>query len=257
MPFSSDIIRTLAACTLVLLSACPFSGWAADTFVTDRPKMLLIVDDIINAKQLNNGFATGLNLTYAFIPPSDYHPGSADIAAALDEYIIHLPLQAIDYHNEEIGTLHVDDDQQTITAHVLAVKQQYPKAQFVNNHTGSRFTADTDAMDKLLRALRLARLQFIDSKTIAATATRQIAPRQGMMVFERDIFLDYYDDESKILAKVKQAIRLAKRRGVVIVICHPRPKTFAVLTRYRSLFNDVELIQPSQLQAAYQHYRQP
>ncbi len=256
-PFTTFLfsLRIYAVVLGLLYLCCGVTVAAA--FTGDKPKLLLIVDDVINQQQLNSGLATGLNLTYSFIPPSRYHPNSARIAEALDEYMVHLPLEALNYHNEEINTLHVDDDQQTLFRRIREIKQQYPKVQFINNHTGSRFTADADAMDKLLRALRFSRIQFIDSKTIADTATAAIAPRHGMPVFARDIFLDYDDDESKILGKVKQAIAIAKRQGVAIAICHPRPKTFAVLKRYRNLFNTVELIQPSQLTDAYQRFYRP
>lgn len=232
---------------IVLLCFLPCLRAAQKQPKLNKPQLVIIMDDMINQRQLTQAQSLNLTLNYAFIPPTAQHPHSATIANQLDEYLIHLPLEAINYHKPEIGTLSYQDSAVVIQQRVQQIKQLFPKANYVNNHTGSRFTADTGAMQKLLQSLQQANLRFIDSRTTHKTVASQVAQQIGMPLLSRDVFLDHSDNPHHIVAAIKQAIRLAKQQGTAIAIAHPRPNTFAVMRQYRHLFNDVELITVRQL----------
>lgn len=229
------------------------SVWADNEsgFKTSKPKLLIIFDDMINGAQLKLVRSMKMNVNYAFIPPTKAHPHSAKIAESLDEYLVHLPLEAVDYANAEIDTLTVSDSIEVIEARIKQIKTWYPKAVFVNNHTGSRFTADKTAMTHLLRTLRRYRLQFIDSKTSKASVVAQLQPNHAMRPYVNDVFFDHYDDEKSIQAAMRRAVSIAKQRGFAIAIAHPRPSTVSAMKKYRAILNEVELIKVSQLPQVY------
>lgn len=228
--------------------SCLFSGFLPqlaaknNRVAANKPRLAIIMDDMINQRQLQAAQALGLTLNYSFIPPTAQHPHSATVANQLDEYLIHLPLEAINYHKPEIGTLDSQASVATIRQRVQQIKRLFPKAHYVNNHTGSRFTASTKAMHGLLQSLQQAGLHFIDSRTTHKTVAPHIAKKIGMPLLSRDVFLDHSDNPQQIIAAIKQAVAVAKQRGTAIAIAHPRPKTLAVMRQYRHLFDAVELV---------------
>lgn len=61
-------------------------------------------------------------------------------------------------------TLKVDDSYEKIDKRVAFIRRDFKDAKFINNHTGSNFTSDKEAMRKLLVALDKYGFIFIDSK---------------------------------------------------------------------------------------------
>lgn len=220
--------------------------------VLPRPQLVIIMDDMINATQLKQTQALGLTLNYAFIPPSKNSPHSAKLAATLDEYLVHLPLQARDFSRPEAVTLQVNDSAERIAQYIADIRRDFPKAKYLNNHTGSRFTADTNAMKKLMKALKQQRFHFIDSMTIGNSKGTQLQPQFGMLPLRRDVFFDNSSNEADIVAQMQKAVSKAKQQGLAIAIAHPRPATLATMKKHRSLFDGVDLIRVSQLPKARQ-----
>ncbi|MFP3527761.1 divergent polysaccharide deacetylase family protein, partial [Pantoea sp. SIMBA_072] len=65
-----------------------------------------------------------------------------------------------------------------------------PFAAGINNHMGSRMTAQRDAMIWLMGELQQRHLFFVDSRTSAATVAAAEAQRIGLAHVSRDVFLD-------------------------------------------------------------------
>ena len=104
-----------------------------------------------------------------------------------------------------------------------------PHAAGVNNHEGSRATADTALMEALMPALRARGLFFIDSRTTAATVAYDTAERSGVRAASRKVFLDDTPERAAILAQLELAARDALHDGSAIAIGHPHPATIAAL----------------------------
>ena len=88
-----------------------------------------------------------------------------------------------------------------------------PHAAGVNNHEGSRATADLPLMQALMPALRDRNLFFIDSRTTAATVAYDAAERAGVPAASRKVFLDDTPTKEAILAQLatRRARRLPRR----------------------------------------------
>ena len=104
-----------------------------------------------------------------------------------------------------------------------------PHAAGVNNHQGSRATADPELMQALMFALRERDLFFIDSRTTAATVAYDVAEGAGVRAASRKVFLDDTKTKEAILAQLELAARDAERDGSAIAIGHPHPATITAL----------------------------
>jgi polysaccharide deacetylase 2 family uncharacterized protein YibQ len=56
-----------------------------------------------------------------------------------------------------------------------------------------------------------------------------MAKELGLKSGRRQVFLDNEQNETYILGQLNQAVRLAKRTGSAIAICHPHPVTIKTL----------------------------
>lgn len=208
----------------------------------EKPKLAIIIDDVAVKSHIRAIKSLKLPLTMSFLPPSPQHPNSAKLAAQEDFYMIHLPMEAQNFSAEEPDTLRVNDSQQKIVQKVRELQKLFPKAQYLNNHTGSKFTADELAMNRLIFALKAHKIHFIDSRTTAQTKAPKVLQNYGLRYVARDIFLDHDMEKDAIKKQIKKAIKLAKTHGNAIAIGHPHANTIMALHESRALFNEVELV---------------
>jgi polysaccharide deacetylase 2 family uncharacterized protein YibQ len=212
-------------------------------FDTSTPKLAIIMDDIGNINQAKNLQKLGMKITPSIFPSTKRHIDTPKIAKSFKHYMVHLPMEAFSFKHPEEHTLKVKNSLQEIDDIILKIHKDFPQAVSINNHTGSKFTSNIEAMDRLFCALKKYDMKFIDSKTAPKTFGKKMGKIYSMQVYQRDIFLDNKADVNYILSQIKKSIKLAKKRGLAIAICHPRRATFKALKIAKeSLFGDVRLI---------------
>ena len=208
-----------------------------------KPKLVIIIDDVVSKSQKDKILNIGYPITMAFLPPNGVQKESAIIAQNLPFHMIHFPMQASkNFKNIEIDTLNISDSYETIEARVKQLRVLYPNATYTNNHTGSVFTENYEAMDKLFRALKKYNFIFVDSKTTPNSVAKELSIKYQMPYIVRDTFLDNDRSFTAIQNQLKDAIRVAKKQGFAIAIGHPYEVTFKVLKESKHLLNDVEPI---------------
>lgn len=205
-------------------------------------KLVIIMDDVSYAHDLKAIQSTGLPLVMSFLPPSSRHPDSALLAKQQHMYMVHLPLEAVAFQDEEPNTLRIDSTEDEIEKRLNILKQLYPNAHYMNNHTGSKFTSDPEAMDRLIHVMQKEGLQFVDSRTIATTKGREATAKYGMRYIVRDVFLDDKDGVENVKKQIKEAVRKAKLYGTAIAIGHPRVDTIEALKESKELLKEVQLV---------------
>jgi len=214
---------------------------------TLKPKLAIIIDDMQTASQVRAVKSLHLNVTMSFLPPRAARPNSAKLASHEKFYMVHLPMEAMHFSAEEPHTLRIHDSQQKISAKIKDIKKLFPKVSYINNHTGSKFTSNEIAMNRLIFALNTNHIHFIDSRTTAKTMAPKVLKNFGLKYVSRDVFLDHHMDKPYILKQIKKAIVLAKRRGHAIAIGHPHKNTLQALYESKALFKDVELVQVNKI----------
>jgi polysaccharide deacetylase 2 family uncharacterized protein YibQ len=209
---------------------------------SNLPKLVIIIDDVSYDYDVQAIRSVDLPLVMSFLPPVERHPNSARLAQGINGYMVHLPLEAMDFKDEDDGTLRVGDSIEKITQTIVKIKKWYPNVRHINNHTGSKFTSDKASMEKLLKVLDNEGIIFVDSRTIGTTKAKEILEKQGKRYIHRDVFLDHQDGVANVKAQIREAVKVAKQNGSAIAIGHPRPDTIVALKQSRELLKQVQLV---------------
>jgi len=208
-----------------------------------KPRLVIIIDDVAYKHQADAIKSVNLKLTPSFFPATSAHPETPVLARRFSFYMIHLPMQALGgFKGAEIGTLTINDDYEKIAKKLQSIKRDFPDLKYINNHTGSRFTSDATAMDRLMRAMRDENLIFVDSKTTSPTKVYGAVKKYSMPYIARDVFLDHDGSKAAVRKQLKYAVELAKKRSYAIAIGHPHKNTIEVLQESAKLLQEVEVV---------------
>lgn len=216
---------------------------------TKQARLAIIIDDMANISQVKALQALNLKVNPSFFPSDKNHIDTPKLALKFDFYMVHLPLAAINYAKPELDTLNPNDTQERIFKKIKQIKKDFKDLKFINNHTGSLFTSNEEAMKKLYKAFEKEGLIFVDSKTIASSKAPKVAKVLGQIYIQRDVFLDNQDDVAYIKKQLMDAVKLAKKKGFAIAIGHPRKNTFKALEQSKDLLESVELVYLSEIYA--------
>lgn len=204
-----------------------------------RGHLAIVIDDVGRELHLfDQLLALRFPLTFSVLPGSVYAPG-AQLRLRADrrryrEILLHLPCEPEDpakmLEGQEPGEtfLRVGDPPEALRAALRAALARVPGAVGVNNHMGSRLTAERAAMDALMPELHARGLFFLDSRTTATSQALAAAQAAGVPTLARDIFLDVDPAPGAVLAQLERAAERARDRPTVI-IAHPSPAVVEVL----------------------------
>ena len=195
-------------------------------------RLAIIIDDMGNDRAEDDAvIALRYPLTISVLPHLPLSSQLADEAAHRgDEVMLHLPMQPdSETTPHEAVELRPGMPAKEVRSVLAGMLETVPHASGVNNHEGSKATADPQLMDALMPALRERGLFFIDSRTTASTVAYDTARRYGVRAASRKVFLDDSLDERAIKEQIDLAVKDADRDGQAIAIGHPHPQTIAVL----------------------------
>jgi hypothetical protein len=196
------------------------------------PRLAIVVDDLGNDDAaLARVAAIAEPLAGAVLPGL---PRSRETARALrsagKEVLLHLPMEPLDPRARPgPGLVRTAMTAAQIGDVLAADLEDVPGAAGVNNHMGSKATADRRTMDAVLSVVGKRRLFFLDSRTTAFTVAAQEAGRLGVPCRSRSVFLDDVPEESAIRVQLDRAVAEARSEEAAVAIGHPHPATLAVL----------------------------
>ena len=217
------------------------------------PKLAIIMDDISTNAQASELKKLSIKVTPSIFPPEKQHPKTAELAKEFSVYMVHLPLQALNYTNEKANTLHTGDSKEKISQRIKDIKNDFKGVKYINNHTGSGFTSDFKSTLALLDELKNSEIYFIDSLTTNKSTVLDASKKLGLKYAYRDVFLDNEQNVSKILKMINNAVAVAKKDGVAIAICHPYKSTFEALKiAQKDAFKGVEVVYVDKI---YEYYK--
>lgn len=217
------------------------------------PKLAIIMDDISTNAQASELKKLSIKVTPSIFPPEKQHPKTAWLAKEFSVYMVHLPLQALNYTNEKANTLRTGDSKEKISQRIKDIKNDFKDVKYINNHTGSGFTSDFKSTLALLDELKNSEIYFIDSLTTNKSTVLDASKKLGLKYAYRDVFLDNEQNVSKILKMINNAVAVAKKDGVAIAICHPYKSTFEALKiAQKDAFKGVEVVYVDKI---YEYYK--
>jgi polysaccharide deacetylase 2 family uncharacterized protein YibQ len=200
----------------------------------ENARLAIIVDDLGYDRAAADALLSlGFPITVSVLP---HLPLSAEVAEEAyrrgDEVMLHLPMQSeSETAKTEEVELRVGMNAQQVDSALEGMLETVPHAVGVNNHQGSRATADSKLMSELMPDLGRRGLFFVDSRTLASTVAYDTAERLGVRAASRKVFLDDSARPEAILQQLELAARDAERDGSAIAIGHPRPETIAALAQ--------------------------
>jgi hypothetical protein len=195
----------------------------ADGRVAEKPVPLYVVIDDVgnNLAQLEPFLETDLPMTFAVLPQRRYSGLAVSrIAAAGEEAILHLPMEARNGNDPGAGAITTSLNSQQISARLTDNLTSVPGVIGVNNHMGSKATADRQTMEAVFRYLKSRNLFFLDSRTTAETVGKSMADKFQVSFAERHVFLDNEPNRDYIRQAVEQGMDIARKRGHAVLIGH-------------------------------------
>ncbi len=221
----------------------PFAKHVKLAYRGERPRLVIIIDDVHTQQQLHDIQHIGYPVTPSIFPPYTLSPHTPRLARNVVHYMIHLPMESGSAKfNTQSKTLMSGFSQDQMETRVKELRRLFPRAHFINNHTGSVFTANEVAMNRLYEAMRKEDFIFIDSRTSSKSKVGKIAHAHGDAYVARDIFLDNVQSVPAIHQQLKKAISLAKKHGYAIAIGHPHKATITALKSAAPLLKDVDVV---------------
>lgn len=203
--------------------------------IEGRPRIAVIIDDVgLNADLAAQATALPAPVTLAFLPYADgLGRMTADAHAAGHEIFLHMPMEpASDEVDPGPGALLSSLTPAELDSRIAADLGRVPGAIGVNNHMGSKLTADRVAMGRVMAAMKANGLVFVDSRTTAATVAETVAQELGVPHTRRDVFLDNDRDAARIHARLAELEARAREAGSAVGIGHPYPETLAALAAW-------------------------
>lgn len=199
----------------------------------DPARIALIIDDLgyVENTVTREIAALGVPLTLAVLPDLSH---SNDTFRAAAEYnlpaLLHLPMEPTGDADAGKNPLTTGMDEKDIDALVEKYQRKYPTFVGINNHMGSKATADLATMKAFAAVLERRGLFFLDSVTTPHSVAYRAARAQGVWCLRNDLFLDNETESAEAVAsKLEQLVHLARRHGLAVGIAHPRPYTLQAL----------------------------
>ncbi len=189
--------------------------------------MSIIIDDLgQNTERDSRTLALPGPVTMAIMPDT---PHASDFARQAHKagrtVILHMPMDPATGPYAWHPELPLDE----LAKRLQAALAKVPYAAGINNHMGSRMTAQREPMAWLMAELQRRHLFFVDSRTSAATVAAAQAQEIGLAHVSRDVFLDDVRTAEAIRAQLQLGIAQAQKQGSAVLIGHPYPQTLEVL----------------------------
>ncbi len=209
-----------------------------------RPVIAICIDDLgEDLAGTDRAMALPKDVALSFLPFAETTPFLAEAANRKGHLVLaHVPMQPLGGKDPGPMGLKTGMPTDEIARRLGWNLSRVPGLVGINNHEGSRFTADAAALAPVMASLKARHLFFLDSRTGPQSAVAAAARAVGVMTASRDIFLD--DDPSPVAvsAALDMLAREAKRGGVAIAIGHPHDVTLKLLKAWLAQDHGVTLV---------------
>jgi len=211
---------------------------------TQRPVIAICIDDLgEDLAGTDKAMALPKEVALSFLPYAETTPFLAEAAAKKGHLVLaHVPMLAI--NGKDPGPMGLKPG---MTADEIARRLGWNLARVpglvgINNHEGSRFTADSAALAPVMATLKARHLFFFDSRTGPSSQVGAVARAAGVMTAGRDVFLDDDPSPASVSAELEMLAREAKRSGIAIAIGHPHDVTLKLLAAWLVQNHGVTLV---------------
>ncbi|MCM3747199.1 divergent polysaccharide deacetylase family protein [Paenibacillus pasadenensis] len=257
-------ITTAAALAFMLLQSSVHSAEA----VSDAPatigetaaesvqqrRVAVVIDDFgNNMKGTDEMFKLPVPITAAVMPFMPTTREDAEEAHRLGlDVIVHMPMEPNQGKRSWLGpgalvsTMTDAEVRQAVEKAIEAV----PHAVGMNNHMGSKITADERIMRVVLAVCKERGLFFLDSRTTYKTVIPKVAKELGVPLLNNDVFLDDVYTAGHISKQITVLMKKSKEQADCITIGHvgvPGVLTSTALRQAAASMSGTRFVRASEL----------
>ena len=200
-----------------------------------HPLIAIVIDDVgVDKPGAQLAIALAAPITLSFMAYADNLPALVQEARAHGhEIMLHLPMEPNSRRvNPGPNALLTNLDDAELHRRLNWNLDRLSSYVGVNNHMGSRFTAEPVRMRLVLDEIKVRGLFWLDSRTTAQTVGETVAHELNVPTASRDVFLDNDGDVGDVLGQLRRTESIAQKKGGVIAIGHPHAGTMAALRRW-------------------------
>jgi polysaccharide deacetylase 2 family uncharacterized protein YibQ len=189
------------------------------------PAIVVIVDDFgyFNNRMVREFLALDVPFTVSVIPGLKHSEKICRQAReAGKEVICHLPMEPEKDGSDQgdIPLVRTSMSGREIEKTVEKALESTPGVIGMNNHMGSKATADMRVMKSVMKVCRRKKIFFVDSYTTSASVAAEAAGKAGVRTLRNDLFLDNKGED--VRENMRKIISIASRTGRATAIMHVR-----------------------------------
>lgn len=213
----------------------PWQRYALPITFNGNPKIVIVIDDVgLDRRRARQTINLPGPLTMSFMAyAEDLNKQASAARDAGHELMLHVPMEPSSSTinpgpNVLLSGMPTDELKKNVEWN-LAQLDGYVG---INNHMGSRFTADPEGMKVVVASLKQHGYLFLDSVTSGKSVAHETARDGGIPFAIRNVFLDHDDDLDAIRRQLRHTEQIARKTGLAIAIGHPRDKTIEALKEW-------------------------
>ncbi|MFC4596690.1 divergent polysaccharide deacetylase family protein [Cohnella hongkongensis] len=207
-------------------------------------QIAVVIDDFGNGmKGTEQMLNLPIPLTVAVMPFLPTTKKDAEAAHRLGhDVIVHLPMEPVKGQRSWLGpgAITTDLTDEEIRRRVEAAIADVPYAVGMNNHMGSKATADKRVMRIVLQVCKEKGLIFLDSRTSYRTVVPAVAKEVGITTLHNDVFLDDVYTRHHVMKQIAEVKKRLAANESCIVIGHVGPSGLSTSDALRAAIPELK-----------------
>ncbi|CDK98092.1 conserved exported protein of unknown function [Magnetospirillum gryphiswaldense MSR-1 v2] len=200
--------------------------------IGSRPMIAVVIDDLgVDRKRSERVTTLPAPLTLAWMTYADnLRPITQAARQRGHELMVHVPMQPqSESYDPGPDVLEVGLPTEELRRRLRWGLSRFDGFVGINNHMGSRFTADRAGMNVVMDEIRARGLLFLDSVTTQKSVAPDLARQYGVPFAARHVFLDNEMTVSAVRGQLAKTEAYARKYGAAIAIGHPHDGTIEAL----------------------------
>lgn len=201
--------------------------------VGNRPMIAVVIDDLgVDRKRSERVTTLPAPLTLAWMTYAEnLRPITQAARQRGHELMVHVPMQPqSESYDPGPDVLEVGLSADEVRRRLRWGLSRFDGFVGINNHMGSRFTADRAGMNVVMDEIRARGLLFLDSVTTQKSVAPDLARQYGVPFAARHVFLDNEMTVSAVRGQLAKTEAYARKYGAAIAIGHPHDGTIEALS---------------------------
>ncbi|WP_308634593.1 divergent polysaccharide deacetylase family protein [Paenibacillus silvisoli] len=224
---SACLIGLLSALLLIPQMALSAPAAANEQQAKGHRQVAIVIDDFGNGM---TGTPEMMQLPVRFtVAVMPFMPTTKQDAEAAfkrgDDVIVHMPMEPVRGKPEWLGpgAITTDLSDAEIRKRVEAAIADVPHAVGMNNHMGSKVTADERVMRAVLSVVKEHGMFFLDSRTTFKTVLPKVTEELGVPLLSNQVFLDDVYTTNHIAKQVGVLRKYLETNDSCVIIGHVGP----------------------------------